>query len=77
MQLAIFRKSKDLAISLPFHISSINKLFWSEYQDIDFYIIKINSNHIGRILRYIFSCQGLLPRRQRVLFFASQNRVEN
>jgi hypothetical protein len=29
--LAIFRKSKDLAISLQFHISSINKLFWSEY----------------------------------------------
>jgi hypothetical protein len=31
--LGIFRKSKDLAISLQFHISSINKLFWSEYQD--------------------------------------------
>jgi hypothetical protein len=31
--LAIFRKSKDLAISLQFHISSINKLFSSEYQD--------------------------------------------
>jgi hypothetical protein len=32
-------------------------------------LLKINNNHIGRILRYIFSCQGLLPRRQRVLFF--------
>jgi hypothetical protein len=27
------REIKSLAISLQFHISSINKLFWSEYQD--------------------------------------------
>ena len=27
------KRSRHLAISLPFHISSINKLFWSEYQD--------------------------------------------
>ena len=35
-----YRLLRRLAISLPFHISSVNKFFWSEYQDIDFYIIK-------------------------------------
>ena len=34
LQLAIFRKSKTLSISLQFHISASNKSFGFEYQDI-------------------------------------------